>query len=206
MLRRFLLGIAVVSLASAGWAGIVDVNQCVVDYLPGDTPVSYFVLPDGSTSLADALAASKAVTIDATITVTVNDFNGDPIPDYPREMIWLEPTGAGWGVVCGVDQWLADSDTDAFGQTTFTALQGGGCMEGELLVLVIGGYPVPGGEFDISINSADLNADGTVNILDSLIYIGLLGTTDYCGDYNFDGVVNILDSLIFVDAQGAACP
>ena len=49
-------------------------------------------------------------------------------------------------------------------------------------------------------NPADVNGDGTVNILDLTLVAQALGTADLKGDVNGDGVINVFD-LVFVANQ-----
>ena len=51
-------------------------------------------------------------------------------------------------------------------------------------------------------NPADVNGDGTVNILDLTLVAQALGTADLKGDVNGDGVINVFD-LVFVAGGNA---
>jgi hypothetical protein len=51
---------------------------------------------------------------------------------------------------------------------------------------------------------ADLNNDGVVNALDSLLFRPLFGSRDPNADFNGDGIVNSIDSTIFRSLYGAA--
>ncbi|MCI0677269.1 MAG: dockerin type I domain-containing protein, partial [Phycisphaerales bacterium] len=51
----------------------------------------------------------------------------------------------------------------------------------------------------------DINADGTVNVIDLLAVIAAWGATSGPADINSDGVVNIIDLLAVISAWGP-CP
>ena len=83
-------------------------------------------------------------------------------------------------------------------------LYAGGASQAATIIM-ISGIPMPG----ISLNhcSADLNADGVVNLLDVPVFIDFAyGGNPFAVDFNVDGAANLLDVAVFAGAIGAACP
>ena len=77
-------------------------------------PVSVCTYPDGGGHPLENCFAFGGEEIDATVTLTLVDAMADPIPDYPREDLWIE-TSLGGLALC-TDGSLADADTDFNGQ------------------------------------------------------------------------------------------
>jgi hypothetical protein len=79
-----------------------------------------------------------------------------------------------------------------------------GCMEPP------GGYADNSGSLDVTFElegtcPADINADGTVNVLDLLLVLAAWGATSGPEDINGDGIVDVLDLLDLLAAWGP-CP
>ena len=55
------------------------------------------------------------------------------------------------------------------------------------------------GEIYLKSNSYDVNADGSVNILDLVIVANVLGNSGGIADVNGDGIVNILDLVLIAN-------
>lgn len=206
MLRKFLLGIVVVSMASLAWAGIPDPAQCIVE--SDADGWSLYINPLGTgTPLTDAYVGDGTQS-DATIDLYVIDGNGNPIFLYSFEDMWLECDGV---VFCASAPLLPrpnGGSTDSFGYTFWDGiLYGGGCgTEGVFVVLAGDRLPTP---VDLYINSADMTANLAVDALDTFEYVQLLGGSGmgaYCADFNFTGGVDALDTFIYVSSLGAACP
>lgn len=70
------------------------------------------------------------------------------------------------------------------------------------------GEYLSGGDLDraLDVLFGDMNGDGKVNILDSLLCRRQIGADDMWADVNGDGVVNILDSLLIRREIGARLP
>jgi hypothetical protein len=208
MLRRFLLGILVVSLASMAWAGVPDLNNSTVTTAAA-SGASVFALPNGAgTAFTEAFGAGGATT-DATITLTLIDTNGDPIYLYPFSDLWLETSGGGLAYCSGGT--TADASTDENGQAFWAnAIAGGGYSAGENAVVMVAGSPVSGGGVNVTFNSADISGDLIVNLTDISNFTVLLGGDftshpQYAGDFNNDGQINLSDIARFTPGIGTAC-
>lgn len=176
-------------------------------------PLSLFCLPDGSGhSLTEAYIKSytggNPVSADATITLTVRDYNGVVIPFYPAEDLWLQWIDDSALFVCAAGT-IADSDTDIDGVTTWVAaLRLGGYSEALVQVRINGDALTDSAGFALSANSPDINADGNVDLID----VGHFArdfpnsTYSYRSDFACDGVLNVADVGKMVRGVGASCP
>ena len=95
MLRRFLLGALVLSLASFAVAGVPDLNASTATFDPSAEGASIYVVPNGTGAAFTEAKAPGGATVDATITVTLIDTAGDPIFLYPFEDLYLQTSGGG---------------------------------------------------------------------------------------------------------------
>lgn len=209
MLRRFLLGIMVVSLASLAWAGVPDLVVSTATSPAHPAGASVWALPNGLGVGFDEAFASGGAAVDATITLTLIDTNGDPIFLYPFEDLWLETSGGGLNYCPGGT--VADASTDVNGQTTWTnPVLGGGYSLGETTQVYVAGSPLAGGGLNITFNSADLNGDLTVNLSDISGFTQVLGGNytnypKYAGDFNNDNVINLSDIVRMTAGIGTHC-
>lgn len=208
MLRRFLLGILVVSVASMAWAGVPDLNLSTATIPAGSQGASIFTVPNGTGEAFDNAFLPGGGVVDATITVTLIDTNTDPIFLYPFEDLWLE-TSLGGLVSCSGGT-VADQSTDENGQTTFSVAKlGGGFTDpaSEMTLVMVAGAPIAGGGVDVQFNSPDISGDLVVNLTDIVTFTGFLGGGySFSGDFNNDGVINLSDIVRFTGGIGAACP
>ena len=207
MLRRFLLGILVVSLASLAWAGVPDLVESDAEIAAEAVGASMFNTPNANGSdFTQAFGAGGFV--DATITLTLIDTDGLAIFLYPFEDLWLETSAGGLKFCSGGT--VADQSTDELGQTTWTnALAAGGYSPGETTNIMVAGAPLTT-TLDIIYNSADINGDLVVNLPDIVAFTQLLGgdySTHplYAGDFNNDGQINLPDIVRMTGGIGTAC-
>ena len=205
MLRRFLLGIMVVSLASLAWAGVPDLTLSTASIDPAANGASVYVIPNGQgVGFDEAFLGGNQV--DATITLTLVDSDTNPIFGYPFEDLWLGTTAD--GLVACPGGTTADGSTDELGQTEWqNPLRAGGSSAGEATLVYVAGTALAGGGIDLTYNSADLNGDLQVNLSDVVPFTQDLtgGTNPYRSDFNNDGVVNLSDIVRFTPAVGAIC-
>jgi len=207
MVRRKLVSLFVCSLVmgavSMAVAGIPDLTLSTA-VTAASTQVSVYstTVPGTGNSLLQARTVAGAV-MNATITLTLKDGNGDPIAFYPMEDMWLAGSLGGF-VSC--TPCLPNAGTDALGVATFTAANlGKGHSNrngGEKTQVLISGTPLAVAQnLNILYNSADINGDNVVNGLDLGLFVTALkglAADNYGADLQYDGAVNGLDLGIFV--------
>lgn len=188
---------------------LADIGGPYGDYImayPGPETLTLLVRPDGGGRSFDDALLPWGDTADATITLVLRNANGDPVPDFPREDMWLVSDDD--GLVPCVSGTIADANTDAAGMTQWqNPLFGGGYSEA-LTEVRVNGAPI---ELTIgvhlSFNSPDINGDLVVNLTDVALF-----AMDFFGDYQFrsdffrDGQINLQDLATFAPAYGATCP
>ena len=183
----------------------IDWMYATLTTAAGDTECSLFVRPDGQGTPLTAAFVPDGDPIDATITLLLTDYSLAPIVGFPAEDLWLESSNGGMAIC--ISGSMADGPTDANGETTWTRpLLAGGNSGGETMHGVVSGWrlaaPLP-----ITANSADLNGDLLVNLVDIVLFTqSLTGPYSYAADFNFDGVVDLTDIVRFVPSIGADCP
>jgi len=211
-MKRFSFSVFCMGLvfaASGAVFGYPDFDACTVQ-MPniGDATPVIFVLPaEGGTPLSEARNLGTCEVVDATIEVMLVDHLGQPMHyTLPEELSLGSPGGSfetcGWGAFPdygpdenGIAYWI--SNIGAYGRN-----------EGELDVLlnytpISGQYP----QLNIWVNSADMNGDGTVNIVDvSNFSEHYFGTYDFSADYFPDGVLNLADVVLLALGLGQSCP
>ena len=183
--------------------------------------VALFSTPDGSgRPLSEAEAWSGVegeapTVVDATIEVRLTNERGEPLAGYPAEKISVRSTQGGWSQ-CDGDRVIADADTDADGNTTISGalFARGTTQPGELLRLDLDdpdlatvAYIAAGSGLEVRVNSADIDGDGTVDLVD-------LGefAEDYNGNYAFrsdfvwDGILNLSDVGRLAEGYATSCP
>ncbi|HPF70246.1 MAG TPA: hypothetical protein PLQ13_06205 [Candidatus Krumholzibacteria bacterium] len=179
-------------------------------------PASIFCMPSGGGRAFAQAVADGGWAIDATLEIrlwTDAPGWGEPIPNFPREDIWLQCSDFGLVPCPGTGGFIPDSDTDAEGRTAWTQplAAGGACSpdsSGKLSIYVVGAFA--GGQPDglsIYANSADLNGDGIMNLTDIGLFVSdLTGMYSYRSDFNWDGTINLVDVGWLATALGSQCP
>ena len=196
--------VVTVVLSTPAWAiELPDPYLSTVEIDPLAVGASVLVVPDGAGVSFDQARAPGGLVVDATITVTVVNPAGYPLPDWPLEDIWLE-TSAG-GLVACADGTTADAPTDENGQTVWLEpLFAGGCSAGESVVVVVSGYSliqtVP-----IHFVSPDINGDLHVHLVDIVAFVQALAEYEPYADFNHDGAVNLADIVLMTQNIGANC-
>ncbi len=172
----------------------------------GTETLTLFVVPDGSGETFDRAFLPYGGQADATITLWLLDANYDPLPNFPREDMWLVSVDGGL-IPCPAGS-IADANTDSQGTTRWTQpLHAGGHSEGLTEVRVNGSMLESTTGVRLGFNSPDINGDLTVNLTDVQIF-----TTDFYADFDFrsdfhrDGSVNLSDLAEMAHAFGASCP
>ncbi len=192
---------------STSGAGIPDLPQCTVTCAAGQRATVRVSPGAGGLPLTQAFT-DDGFPIDATITLTVRDGAGAPVPSLPAEDLWLVSTAG--GLVFCPGGTIADGPTDAAGTTTFSGLlHGGGWTDpaAERLRVMVFGDPVGGQDVDVQVVSADITGNLDVDLGD----VGAFAI-DYFNDFHVrsdlrrDGVIDIWDVLDFKEALGSSCP
>lgn len=213
MVRRKLVGLFVCSLVmgavSVATAGIPDATLSTAT-TAATAQVSVYTLPNGAgKGLFEAKVINSSTLVNATITLTVLDGNGDPIYLYPAEDMWLETTLGGLALCPGGS--TADFLTNAAGVTTFfSTVNGGGQSDrvaAEKTVVVIGGTPLNGSQLDILFNSPDIDGNLEVNLSDTVAFTqNAQGSYNYRSDFYFDNQMNLSDTVLYAQGLGVVCP
>jgi hypothetical protein len=200
-----LLACCLLALPCTGTTELPDplLSDASIAYGGPDIP-SLLIAPDGSGPSFAAARDEEGQTVDATITLHLRDFQGNPFILFPREDMWLE-THDGNQVACGGNM-IADQDTDADGVTYWLNPQpAGGSSEGPVFVYVIG-MMLPNG-LPLKFRSPDINGDLQVSLHDVAIFAG-----DYFGGYHprsdlsGDGALNLSDLAMLATHFQAICP
>ena len=179
---------------------IPDLSPSWCEAVPGHLVVT----PGGSAaSLAD-----RGMTIE----IWLRDQFDSPVPQYPREDIWLDDSGTGDIVVCPGGS-LVDADTDAEGHTMISgAIAAGGWSQRGPAVYASGIpiYQTPSeGDYilySITVNSPDINGDLEVGIADITLFVNDLQNYAFRSDFNNDGEVDLSDITTFTNHIGESCP
>jgi len=171
----------------------------------GNETLSLFCLPDGTGDAFAEAYLQGGARADATITLIINDWYGNPIAHFPAEDIWIASQDRGM-VPCG-NAAFADADTDAAGETRWSRpLSAGGHSQTLCIVYINGDALTSNGGLPLSFNSADIDGNGVVNLTDAGFFTSYLGGWSYAGDFNNDGVVNISDAGMIAGSLGTSCP
>ena len=203
MNRCACLVIAIALAAVPALANIPFPDLCVLDNAAGSDGATVYNVPNGSSAAFTEGRAAGGSIVDATLTLTVVNSEGNAIANYPAADIWLVSSGAGL-VTCAMANPAAA--TDANGQTSWTApLNAGGNSLGEQAQAIIAGDPVPD-TANIAFVSADLGGDLLVNLSDITVFTQALDTYNAAADFTNDGLVNLTEITIFTQALGATCP
>lgn len=172
----------------------------------GPETLTLQVVPDGSGGTLDQAFLPWGALADATLTVTLWDYDNNPIANFPREDIWLVSSDG--GLVSCPGGTVADADTDAAGTTRWLAPPRAGGHSQALTVVLVNGGPIElTSGVALSYNSPDINGDLAVNLTDVQLFTAdfFLGY-DFRSDFHRDGTVNLSDLSVMARALGAACP
>jgi hypothetical protein len=168
-----------------------------------DVDVTVVVCPAGDGFTLDAAwPTAGGAPVDATIDAWVIDGGGNPVHLYPFEDIWLESPGLAY---C-TGGTVAAANTDPMGHTYFRILATGGHAYGDLRVMV-NGDAIAGAAPNLRLASPDINGDGSVNIADLAVFVGMQeGTYDPDGDLDGNGRLDLTDAVLLFRHFTHACP
>ena len=205
------MGLAVCAMiigsAALAVAGVPDLQNSHAEmaYLGTET-LSLYVVPNGDGAAFNEAFAPGGSIADATVTITLVDALGVVVQNFPFQDMWLESNDGGM-VPCGGNA-TADVNSDENGQSHWAApLFAGGQSQDVCLVKISGDALTSNNGLLLNFNSADINADGIVNLSDGGYFTDILyGTYSYNGDFNNDGVVNVSDAGSMSNGIGASCP
>jgi hypothetical protein len=204
--RKFITMLAIMLMVGAASLAntqtIWDQSTVSIPY-QGPGPVVMYNVPNGSGSAFTEARDPNGI-VDATITVFLRDSNGDPIPYYPAEDLWIEIDGV---CPCGLWSMMADYSGDAQGRLFWVdPREAGGWSYGPTVVM-FSGSPIVNGDLPIGHNSPDINCDLFVNLSDVSLFAGdFFGDYAFRSDFHYDGVIDLLDLTKFAETLGVACP
>ncbi len=179
--------------------------EVLIDFAyDGDETLTLFNLPDGSGSAFNEAQLPDGSVADATITMTLIDCYGVPVAMFPAEDMWLESEDS--GLIQCVGGAIADQDTDANGVTFWSEpLSAGGSSPENCSILISGNLLSE--SIALNFNSADINGDGFVNLVDVAMFSGMyFGPYDFSVDFFRDGQLNLADVARIAVGLGAVCP
>lgn len=201
----------ILGVASFATAGVPDLGNSEADFtsFDGSAALSLFNLPNGDGSDFTGCQLADGSYADGSITIVVRDGNNDIIAGFPAEDIWLASVDG--GMVPCVGGSIADADTDADGETEWSnAMNAGGSSMANCAVMISGDQVtggVGGSVFALHFNSADMNADGAVDLADVGAFAGVFfGAYDYSADFFADGQLNLADVGRLAVGVGGSCP
>lgn len=216
-MKRFAVAAVMLPLLTTGPVPVPATEIPIIPYveveIATEGPLSLFCVPDGSGNAFTEAYNQLGEQVDGTLTMTLYSDQpgwGEPVPNYPREDLWLMDT-TGNLAVCWEGS-IADANTDAFGVTTWSgALLAGGQLDpaaGHSLAVFVSGWIL--GEMyltDIRINSSDFNGDLVNNLTDIAMFTQhYFGAYDYAYDLRWDGAINLSDLTLLAESHGASCP
>jgi hypothetical protein len=163
------------------------------------TPGSILISPAGT---GDALSD-----VGSTITVTLLDPMGDPLPGFPAQDVWIGRAASdpyGTLALC-TDGSIADGPSDTNGTMTFGgAISGGGQCSGVQVYIL--GSPLLGPPLDIEMNSPDIDGNLVINTLDFGSFSIDYGGSAFRSDYDFSGEIDLIDFGQFASRFSESCP
>ncbi|MBN1825067.1 MAG: hypothetical protein JW958_02295 [Candidatus Eisenbacteria bacterium] len=206
--------------ATTGTMTITVTGRNLLPYEGIASVESQEVDPDLSTVSASArsmLAPDGNGDSTLTVTVTLRDGSGVPVPGFPAgdvtlllEGVSAKGTGFHFCASGGDALLLASGDaSDSEGRVFFDVIEAGGC--GSVTATATAGLLPLTATAVTEVRSPDFNGDGTVNYYDTFQFIPQLQAgTGVCGDLDWspDGTVDFQDTMKYLPflSGGASCP
>lgn len=206
------MGLVVCTLvisAAAANAGVPSLTLSTATTAAG-AQVTVYNLPNGNGDPFTEARLQGGGTTDATITLELLDGNGDPIPNYPFEDLYLDSTSEDF-FACA-NGTTADFNTDENGITTWSnPLLAGGYTDPtapDLVQVFVNGAPLAGPGMNIQFNSPDITGDGAFTLGDLQAYADDFFNVGYAfrSDFNWDNALTLGDLQLLAAGQGANCP
>lgn len=194
-------------------AADIPLQPYVEVFFPTSEPISLFCRPDGGGNGFTEANNEIGETVDGTLTIILYSQAppwGDPVPNFPREDLWLTDDTGQLAICRGGS--IPDSNTDANGATSWTLpLKLGGHADpgtGNRLAISVIGWDLNSLVLDdLHLNSADIDGNEVVNLSDIALFTqGYYGAYHYSCDFRWDGVINLSDLALMAASIGAACP
>ncbi len=205
MVLRKIVGIAVITLlvgaASLASATTPDLNLSTSARADASDAVALvYNLPDGTGSpFNEAQSFDTFGAIDATISVTLLNSSGLPVPNFPAEDLYLvNDDGGEFGgmMPCGGFA-TADANSDDNGMAWWADPLTAGGYSNALTVIMVSGAPLESSAGEkVSFNSPDFNGDLIIDLLDVIVF-----SQNWQPDYSFrfdvvfDGVLDLVDVI-----------
>ncbi len=188
--------------ASVAAAILPDLDNCTAVIAPGGEGSVLYNRIDGAGFPFTMAHLPDGTVVDATITLTMLDDFGHPMPNHPAEDFCLVASGGGLAYPAGGT--IADGPTDANGQTQWQQpLRAGGCSLGETVIVMVEAQPLNQPGLDLAFVSADINGNLVVNLADlSAFAAAYTAVYAACADLFVDGVMNLSDLSVFSQVYG----
>jgi len=196
-MNKRLLSLAVAGSMLLGLTGVASAG------IP-DEVQSSAVSAGGVTMITPAGTGGTLGAAGATITVTVLDAGGLPVPNFPFQDVYLGHPGDNSIKLCQGGS-TADANTNAAGVTTISGVISGGGYSTTTQVY-INGTPLAQAPLAVGLNSPDINGDRIVNLTDFSIFGTDYNTTQFRSDIVYNGVVNLADFSRFGQTYFEQCP
>jgi hypothetical protein len=190
-------------------SGIVDPCSSAASIEGGG--YCWVVCPQGDGPPLNVLAP---VAGDATISITVKDQTGAPIPGIPAADFWLIGCVDGLALCGGAGSINATAASDVNGQTTINGALFGGGYDDAVSVVVQGTILLAANCvdrlcLDITVRSPDINGTLSVGSGDFTIFgnawIPLGGVYDTAADYDCNVTIDSIDFTVFGNHWQHAC-
>jgi len=215
MVQRKIVGIAVIALlvgaASLASATTPDLSLSTSSRADaGAETAVVFNLPDGSGAAFSEAVSESYAPIDATISVTLLNASGIPVPNFPMEDLYLvNDDGSEFGglMVCGGFA-TADANSDANGTTQWADPLAAGGNSAALTVIMVSGAPLESSAGEaVSFNSTDINGDLEVDLVDVVQFSqDFAGGYAFRSDFVYDGLLDLVDVIKLAQTQSLICP